>query len=146
MLYHKFRSACGEIIHVRQILAELWSLALRIFRHFSLSPQLLLYPCIDVNETWQGYCTTSLEVYMGEMIHVCNILAGLWPLTHRIFTHFSLSSQLLLHFCMDLNETLQECCTTSLGVHVGEMNHVPEIVQELRLLKSLPYNFVASMK
>ena len=40
-------------------------------------------------------------------------------LTLRIFTHFSLSSQLLLHPCMDLNETWQGCCTTSLGIYVG---------------------------
>ena len=31
MLHHESRSACGEIIHVRQMLAELWSLTLRIF-------------------------------------------------------------------------------------------------------------------
>ena len=37
----------------------------------------------------------------------------------EFLTHFSLSSQLLLHPCMDLNETLQGCCTTSLEVHVG---------------------------
>ena len=37
MLYHKSSSACGEIIHVRQILAELWSLTFTIFTHFSLS-------------------------------------------------------------------------------------------------------------
>ena len=52
MLYDKSRSACGEIIHVRQILAELWSLTLRIFTHLSLSSQLLLHPCMDLNETW----------------------------------------------------------------------------------------------
>ena len=40
MLHHKSRSACGEIIHVPQILAELWYLTLRIFTHFSLSSQL----------------------------------------------------------------------------------------------------------
>ena len=66
MLHHKSRSACGEIIHVRQILAELWSLTLRIFTHFSLSSQLLLHPCMDLNETWQGCCTTSLEVHVGR--------------------------------------------------------------------------------
>ena len=66
MLYHKSRSACGEIIHVRQILEELWSLTLRIFTHFSLSSQLLLHPCMDLNETWQGCCTTSLEVHVGR--------------------------------------------------------------------------------
>ena len=91
MLHHKSRSACGEIIYVRQILAELWSLTL------------------------------------------------------RIFTHFSLSSQLLLHPCMDLNETRQGCCATSLEVHVGK-EFVHQILQELRLLKCLPYNFVAFMK
>ena len=66
MLHHKSRSACGEIIHVRQVLAELWSLTLRIFTHFSLSSQLLLHPCMDLNETWQGCCTTSLEVHVGR--------------------------------------------------------------------------------
>ena len=66
MLYHKSKSACGEIIHVEQILAELWPLTLRIFTHFSLSSQLLLHPCMDLNETWQGCCTTSLEVHVGR--------------------------------------------------------------------------------
>ena len=66
MLYHKSRSACGEIIHVGQILEELWSLTLRIFTHFSLSSQLLLHPCMDLNETWQGCYTTSLEVHVGR--------------------------------------------------------------------------------
>ena len=52
MLHHKCRSACGEIINVRQILAELWSLTLRIFTHFSWSSQVLLHGCMDLNETW----------------------------------------------------------------------------------------------
>ena len=39
----KCRSACGEIFHVRQILAELWTLTLRIFTHLSLSSQLFLH-------------------------------------------------------------------------------------------------------
>ena len=55
-----------EIIHVRQILAELWPLTLRIFTHFSLSSQHLLHPCMDLNETWQGCCTTSLGIYGGD--------------------------------------------------------------------------------
>ena len=66
MLHHKCRSAFGEIIHVRQILTELWPLTLRIFTHFSLSSQLFIHPCIDLNETWQGCCTTSLEVHVGR--------------------------------------------------------------------------------
>ena len=66
MLHHKSRSACGEIIHVREILAELWSLTPRIFTHFSLSSKLLLHPCMDLNKTWLGCCTTSLEVHVGR--------------------------------------------------------------------------------
>ena len=66
MLYHKSRSAFGEIIHVRQILAELWSLTLIILTHFSLSSQFLLHPCMDSNETLQGCCTTSQEVHVGR--------------------------------------------------------------------------------
>ena len=66
MLHHKSRSACGEIIYVQKILTELWSLTLRILTHFSLSSQLLLHPCMDLNETWQGCCTTSLEVHVGR--------------------------------------------------------------------------------
>ena len=136
--------------------------------HQSLSSQLLLHPCMDLNETWQGCCTTSFVRHSvipsfrhsvipsfrhsvaskfvfstpptslhgfewnlagilyhksrsacGEIIHVQQISTELWPLTLRIFTHFSLSSQLLLHPCMDLNETWQGCYTTSLEVHVG---------------------------
>ena len=66
ILCHKSRSACGKIIHVRQISAEFWPLTLRIFTHFSLSSQLLLLPCMDLNENWQGCCTTSLEVHVGR--------------------------------------------------------------------------------
>ena len=66
MCHHRSRSACWEIIHVQQILAELWSLTLRIFTDLSLSSQLLLHPCMDLNETWQGCCTTSLEVHVGR--------------------------------------------------------------------------------
>ena len=73
LLHHKTRSACGEIIPVRQILAELWSLTLRIFTriftHFSLSSQLLLHPCRDLNETWQEFYATSLNMlgdYLGD--------------------------------------------------------------------------------
>ena len=66
ILYNKSRSACREIIHVQQILAELWPLTLRIFTHFSLSSQLLLHRCMDLNETWYRCCTTSLEVHVGR--------------------------------------------------------------------------------
>ena len=65
-VHHKSRSACGEIIYVWQILAELWSLSLRIFTHFSFSSQLLQHPCMDLNESLQGYCTTNLEVHVGR--------------------------------------------------------------------------------
>ena len=108
----------GEIIHVRQILAELWSLTLRIFTHLSLSSQLLLHPCLDLNKNLAGMLHHKSRSACGEIIHVRQILAELWSLTLRIFTHFSLSSQ-LLHPCMDLNETWQGCFTTSLEVHVG---------------------------
>ena len=67
MLNYKSRSACGEIIHVRQILTELLQLTLTIFTHFSLSFQLHLHRCMDLNETWQGcYSPTSLEVHVGD--------------------------------------------------------------------------------
>ena len=139
MLHHKSRSACGEIIYVWHILQELQPLKLRIFTHFSLSSQ-LLHPCMDLNETWQGCCTTSSlhgfewnlarmlhhksKSAFGEIIYVRQISQELQPLTLRIFAHFSLSfstQQLLLHLCMDLNETWQGCCTTSLEVLVGRL-------------------------
>ena len=104
---------------IDKFLAELWSLTLIIFTHFSLSSQLLLHPCMDLSETWQGCCTHKSRSACGEIIHVRQILAELWSLTLRIFTHFSLSSQLLLHPSMDLSESWQGCCTTSLEVHVG---------------------------
>ena len=143
-MYNKSRSACGEIIHIQPILAELWSLTLRIFTHLSLSSQ-LLHPCMGLNETWGPwmfnvvlYCwchsdSASVLLYFtlggmlqnkyrsayGEIIHVWQIWTELWSLSLRICTHFSLSSQLLLHPCRDLNETWQGCCTTSLEVYVG---------------------------
>ena len=58
--------AGGEIIHVLQILAELWSLTLRIYTHFSLSSPLLLHPSMDLNETWQKYCATSLDKHVEQ--------------------------------------------------------------------------------
>ena len=62
--------AAGGISPVRTdpdlVFAELWSLTLRNFTHFSLFSQLLLHPCMDLNETWQGCCTTSLEVRVGR--------------------------------------------------------------------------------
>ena len=119
MLHHKSTNACGEIIHVRPILTELWSFSLRIFTHFSLSSQLLLHPCIDLNENLAGMLYHKSRNACGEIIHVRQILAELWPLLLTIFTHFSLSSQLLLHPCMDLNETWQGCCTTGLQMHLG---------------------------
>ena len=85
--------------------------------HFSLSSQLLLHPCMDLNETWQGCCTTSLEVPVGRWFMFDKFWQSYGPWYWN--THFSLSSQLLLHPCMDLNETWQGCCTTSLEVPVG---------------------------
>ena len=32
----------------------------------NLSSQLLLHPCMDLNETWQACFTTSLEVDVGK--------------------------------------------------------------------------------
>ena len=93
-------------------------IALDIFTHFSLSSQLLLHPCMDLNETWQGSYTTSLEVHVGRYSCSANF-DRVMALTLKIFTHFSLSSQLLLHPCMNLNETWHGCCTTNLELHVG---------------------------
>ena len=120
MLHHKSRGACVELIYVRNIFAELWPLTLRILTHFSLSSQLLLHvhPFMDLNDTWQE-CDYQSRSACGEIIHVHDILAELCPLTLRTLTYFSLSSQLLLHPCMVLNETWQGCCTTNLEVHVG---------------------------
>ena len=100
-----------EDIHVRQI-----------FTHFSLSSKLLLYISLhrfgwNLAGMLRNHKSRSA---FWEIIHVRTILAELWPLTIRIFTHFSLKlSSQLLYLCMDLNETLQRCCTTSLEVHVG---------------------------
>ena len=134
MLHHKSGNACGEIIHVQQILTELWSLTLRNFSYFSLSSQFLLYLCMDLNETWQG--TTSVEVHVGRSI-MFGIFGQSYDLWHfellNILASFSLSSQLFLYYCMDLNESWQECYTTSLDFACGEIIHVWQILQELLL-------------
>ena len=90
ILHHKSRSACGEIIHVRQILAELWSLTLRFFYTFWLvfsTPPKSLYGfewklAVMLHHKSRSTC--------GEIIHVWQILAELWSLTLRFFTHFGL--------------------------------------------------------
>ena len=43
---------------------------------------------------------------------------------------------------MDLKETWQECCTTNLDLHVGEIIHVWPILQELWLFKSWHWEFL----
>ena len=55
----------------------------------------------------------------GHLVFALSVL----PSFHHsvIPSHQSLSSQLLPHLCMDLNETWQGCCTTSLEVHVGRL-------------------------
>ena len=78
----------GEIIYVRQILAELWSLTLRLLSHFSLSSQLLLHPCMDLKRNLAGMLHHKSRSACGEIIHVQQILAELWSLTLNIFYTF----------------------------------------------------------
>ena len=110
-----------EIIHVRKILTELWSLTLRIFTHFSLSSQLLLHSLHGFEWNLAGMLHHKSRSACWEIIYVWQILAELWSLTLRIFTHLACLLNSLLHPCMDLNETWQGCCTTSLEVHVGRL-------------------------
>ena len=137
MLHHKSSSACGEIIHVRQILAELWSLTLTIFTHLGLSSQLLLHPCMDLNEKFAGMLHHKSRSACGEIIHVQQILAEFWSLTLRIYTHLGLSSKLLLP-CMDLNESWQGCCTTSLECMWGDNSCLTNVG---RIMVLDTYNF-----
>ena len=115
--------ACREIIHVWQILQELWLLTLRNFTKFCLSSQLLLpymymHCFMDLNETCQECCSTCLlKCACGEITHVQQVLQELWILTE--FLHIlACLLNFLYNCCMDLNETRQECCTTSLNLHV----------------------------
>ena len=85
----------------------------------------------------------------GDIIHIRQILLELWILTLRIFTHFSLSSQLLLNCRMNWNESKVGRSILhykNKGCTCGERIHVHQTLQELWLLKYLSYNFVASMK
>ena len=138
MLHHKSRSACGEIIHVRQILAELPSLILKIFTHFSLSSQLLLHPCMDLNEIWQGCCNTRSAC--GEIIHVRQILAELWSLTLRIFTNFSQILACLPNSSYILAWMLGMLHHKSRSAW-GEIIHVRQILAELWSLTLMFYKF-----
>ena len=52
--------------------------------------------------------------------HLVFALSVILSFRHSVLpSHQSLSSQLLLHTCMDLNETWYRCCTTSVEMHVG---------------------------
>ena len=50
------------------------------------------------------------------------------PLHLEFFTHFSLSSQLLLHCCMDLNDSWQGCCVVN-KYHIYELRIIYYYVQ-----------------
>ena len=118
MLYHKSRSACGELF----MFDKFWQSYCPWHFEFLHILACLLNSSYIVAWIWMKLGRDlhhKSSSACGEVIHVRQILAELWPLTLWIFTHFSLSSQLLLHRCMDLNETWQGCCTTSLVVHVG---------------------------
>ena len=54
-----------------------------------------------------------LQLKYGTQRHVLLVLSAIS--SHQIW-----SSLLFLHFCVDLNETWQECCTTSVDFHVGD--------------------------
>ena len=61
----------------------------------------------------------------GHLVFALSVIPSFRPsvipsFCHSVIpSHQSLSSQLLLHPCMDLNETWYRCCTTSLEVRVG---------------------------
>ena len=76
------------------------------FTHLSLTPQIL--QCCMNKFNLAGVLHLMSRCAYGEIIHIRQILPGLWLLILRIFTYFSFSSQLLLHCCMDLNGTSQE--------------------------------------
>ena len=69
-------------------------------------------------------------------------------------SHQSLSSQLLLHPCMGLNETWYRCCTTRLEVHVGRkimfgkfwQSYGPWHLEFLNILACLLNSFYILMK
>ena len=131
MLHHKLRSACMEIIYVWQFLAELWSLTPRIFTHFSLSSQLLLHCCMDLNETWQGCCTTNLEVSKMNYLPTC---------TSRLVVQYS---------CQVSFKSMQGCrrswednliCVKILGMKLGR-NVAPQIQKSMWGNHSCSTNF-----
>ena len=150
MLHHNSRSVYGEIIHVQQIFAELWSLTLRIFTHFSLSSQLLLHPCMDLNDTWQGCCTTSLKVHVGRLFMFDKFWQSYGP-WHLEFLHILIScllnsSYILAWIFHGFEWNLAGVLGHKSRWTCGAKFYVLQILQDQSwLLKCVPYIFVASM-
>ena len=90
----------------------LWPSPLMAANSFLLWSGCRVLVCMDFNENWRNCCTTNLDVHVGRtfIINVQQILRKLWFLTLQIFTHFSLSSELLLHFYiwMKLGRSVQQ--------------------------------------
>ena len=107
MLHHKSRSACGEVIHVRQILAELWPLTLRIFTHFSLSSQLLLHPCRDA------------EIFMNKQVKFKDSKNNASP-KNKICSYISSFMPVRMKLCQSKQADL--LFSASLSLHGFEWN------------------------
>ena len=91
---------------------------------------------------WCHSDSASVLLYFTllQIIHFQPILQELC-----LMTLFSLSSQLLLCCCMDLNKTLQKCCATSLDVQVGILFMFDRICRSYCSWNET-YNFVAIIK
>ena len=74
---------------------------------------------MDLSGTWQECCITSLDVHGGTQDNSCSAnFAGVMALdTYNFYTLVCLLISYLIS--LDLNGTWQECCTTSLDVHMG---------------------------
>ena len=119
----------GKMLEVRNkkvLLQETELEKIQSHRHISkqLCKQLMISKSIDLGNGFYFLCPRH-KMARGHLVFALSVIPSFRPsvlpsFRHSVIpSHQSLSSQLLLHPCMDLNETWQGCCTTSLEVHVG---------------------------
>ena len=71
----------------------------------------------SLNFSLSAFLCPRHKMARGHLVFALSVIPSF---RHSVIpSHQSLSSQLLLHPCMDLNETWYRCLATSLEVHVG---------------------------
>jgi hypothetical protein len=97
--------AWSEDFSFHRFLQELWPFTLRLFHNIFGGMQLLLHFLTDLDETWHKARWWCLDVQEVRIFRFVDFWKSYGPLHLRLFHNLFLSTQVLLHFSTDLDET-----------------------------------------